>query len=247
MSVYRLAPGRQPFTLWALLALLLFAQTGFTQRLTHQARQQSSPGAAPSAQLSLIAGMGERAAVGYAMNLYVQSFDAQAGAVLKMREFDHPAIAQWLERAAQVNPSSSYSLMLASRVFAEIASDANSRVFLDLVHRHFTARPNERWVWLSHAIFVARHFLQDPELARHYSRSLRELTDPAQVPRWARQMEVFLLVEQNQAQAAQLLIAAMLASGQIADQQELELLTQRLSEGGSQGDRRSQEKTLTSR
>jgi hypothetical protein len=194
---------RRSVVTWMLLALAVFAQAHFTLSRAHAWREQSSPGTPPSANIALIAGAGERAAIGYAMNLYAQSFDAQAGMLLKMRDVDHHAIRQWLEQALIIDPRSSYAVMLASRVYAEMANETEGRALLDLVHRHFSDQPNQRWVWLAHAVYVARHKLQDDVLARRYARSLREQTDPNQVPGWARQLELFLLADLNDQQADQ--------------------------------------------
>ena len=222
------------------LALAVCAQANFTLSRAHVWREQTSPGAPPNANLALIAGAGERAAIGYALNLYAQSFDAQAGTLLKMRDIDHYAIRQWLEQALIIEPRSSYALMLAGRVYGEMANQTEGRALLDLVHRHFSAQPNQRWVWLAHAVYVARHKLQDDQLARRYARSLREQTDPAQVPRWARQLELFLLADLNELQAARVLLAAMIDSGQLGDEHELALISARLAqlEGRFQADQR---------
>lgn len=174
--------------------------------------------------------LGEYRAVAYGLALTAQSHDAQAGQSLNLRSLDMNATAAWLEAAQALAPEQAYPLFLASRIFSELAPAPVARQMLELVHRHFDRAPNERWPWLAHAAYVARHVLQDDATAARYARSLRELATGAEVPRWARDMEIFILAASNQYQAAQRLLGALLDSGQISDPRELEVLTARLAD-----------------
>ena len=50
------------------------------------------------------------------------------------------------------------------------------------------------------------------------------------VPLWARQMEVFILEDMNELDAARILLGGMLASGNIKDPQEAQFLARHLKE-----------------
>jgi hypothetical protein len=98
------------------------------------------------------------------------------------------------------------------------------------VYREFLRDPNRRWPWLAHAALLAKHRLGDLALARRYAAAIdRHTTDPT-VPLWARQMEIFILEDMNELEAAKIMIGGQLLSGKINDPAELRFLKERLDE-----------------
>ena len=73
---------------------------------------------------------------------------------------------------------------------------------LDWIYQRFQERPNERWPWLVHAVFAARHGLHDDALAKTYAAALRtRVTDP-KAPSWVAQMELLLRADLGEAEDA---------------------------------------------
>ena len=169
----------------------------------------------PDAAILRLASLGEPVALAKSVMLTVQNDDRD------------PRLADWLERVLDLDPRGQYPLLAASQVYA-VGEAVRVRAMLDLVYRRFGEDPDRRWPWLAHAAIVARHRLHDMPLARRYARAIRERTAPAVLPAWAAQMEVFILEDMGEAQAARTLIGAMLASGQVRDARELAFLEQRL-------------------
>ena len=81
---------------------------------------------------------------------------------------------------------------------------------------------------MANATVIAKHRLKDLELARKYARALQENTKAARVPVWVKQMEFFILEEMNELEAAKILLGGFIASGQVKDERDLELLKRRL-------------------
>ena len=211
-----------------MLVAALALQLGWqAARPPPQARAEALPPAPAPAALQLAA-LGDPAALSRLLMLYVQGFDEQAGVRIAWRELDYGKLRQWLERALDLDPRSQYPLLAASEVYGAVGDPARVRLMLDLVYQRFLADPNRRWPWLAHAAVVARHRLHDLPLARRYAQAIRLQATGPQVPAWARELELFVLEDMNQAEAARALIGALLASGQITDPNELRFLEQRL-------------------
>ena len=87
-----------------------------------------------------------------------------------------------------------------------------------------------RWPWLAHAALLAKHRLKDLPLARRYAQALEQHARGPDVPPWARQMEIFVLEDMNELEAAKVLVASLLASGALSDPAEMRFLQQRLEE-----------------
>src|SRR6266852_3433500 len=107
-------------------------------------------------------------------------------------------------RLAALDPRSEYPLFLAARVYAEVPDEARSRIALEFVYQEFFKDPNRRWPWLAHAAVLAKHRLGDLALARRYAAAIDHYTTSEDVPLWAKQMEIFILEDLNELEAAKI-------------------------------------------
>ena len=219
-----------PRTVLAALALTLPLQLLWQAgRAPDRARPRDLP-PAPSAATLQLAALGEPLALSKALMLYVQSHDDQAGVSIAWRDLDYGRVAEWLQRVLELDPRSQYPLLAASEVYGAVSDPARARLMLDFVYARFAEDPNRRWPWLAHAALVARHRLHDLPLARRYAQAIRLQATGPQVPPWARELEVFVLEDMNELDAARKLIGGLLAGGQITDPHELQFLADRLEQ-----------------
>ena len=175
---------------------------------------------APRAAALRLASFGEAAAVSRLSMLYLQAFD--------LRSLDYARLGAWLRALLELDPRGQYPLFAAARVFAEIPDEARSRLMLEFVYEQFRLDPNRRWPWLAHAALLAKHRLHDLPLARRYAAAIDRHTTAPDVPLWARQMEIFILEDMNEVEAARIMLGGLLASGKITDPAEAAFLRQRL-------------------
>jgi len=205
-----------------LLAAALGAQIAWqASRHSVEPKGESLP-PAPPPQVLRLASFGERAAAARLVMLYVQGFD--------LRAIDYERLIGWLRAALELDPRSAYPLFAAARVFAETSDPAASRVALEFVYQEFARDPNRRWPWLAHAALLAKHRLKDLPLARRYAAAIDRQTTARDVPLWARQMEVFILEDMNELEAARIVLGGLLEHGEIRDANERRFLEQRLRE-----------------
>jgi hypothetical protein len=191
------------------------------------ARALPSP---PAPSVLRAASLGDPIPFAQLLTLYLQAFDNQPGISIPFLQLDYERVALWLEAILALDPRGQYPLMLASQLYAQVPDPARQRLMLELVYRHFGEDPDRRWPWLAHASIMAKHRLGDPALALRYARALRELTSPARVPGWARQMEIFLYEDIGELEAARALLGGLLASGSVTDAHELRFLAERLEQ-----------------
>src|SRR5262245_23264126 len=154
--------------------------------------------------------------------LYLQGFD--------IRGLDYRRLTGWLRAALALDPRSAYPLFAAARVFAETPDPAASRIVLEFVYQEFARDPDRRWPWLAHAALLAKHRLKDLPLARRYAAAIDRMTTSRDVPLWAKQMEIFILEDMNELEAARIMLGGLLERGEIRDPNELRFLRQRLEE-----------------
>lgn len=175
---------------------------------------------APSARALRLAAFGEAEAASRLSMLYLQAFDLHA--------VDYARLATWLRTLLELDPRGQYPLFAAARIYAEHPDPARSRVMLELIHEQFQLDPDRRWPWLAHAALLAKHRLKDLPLARRYAHALEQNVSARNVPPWARQMEIFILEDMNELEAARIMIGSLLQGGQLTDPAELRFLKERL-------------------
>jgi hypothetical protein len=184
----------------------------------------------PSSEVLRLAAVGEPIAAAKLLMLYIQAFDYRAGTRIPYRKLDYDALIGWLDRILALDPSGQYPLWSAARLYAEVPDPGRQRKMLDFIYRGYLADPNRRWPWLAHATIVAKHELKDLALARRYAAALQKHTTDPNVPLWVKQMEPFILADMGELEQARILIGGLIASGQVKDRRDAELLERRLQD-----------------
>jgi hypothetical protein len=218
---YRIAP-------WLLLTACLAANVTFQRTHVPVWTTDYTLGAPPASAEIRAAALGEDVFAGYLVGVYLQNFNVHLGQATAVADIDRGALTQWLDLETTLDPGSGYPLLLASRHFAETGTPLQRRMMLDWVFQRFEEQPNQRWPWLAHAVFIARHVLKDNSLALSYAAALRtQVTDP-RVPSWVRQMEMLLRADLGEIEDAKILLGGLVAAGQIRSPAELQFLESRL-------------------
>lgn len=219
-----------PAWIHAVLAAALVAQVA-----TQAARPRLAPAAAdlptaPRPEALRLASLGEPEAAARIAMLYLQTFDLGGANTLPYRKLDYGRLVQWLTAILELDPRSEYPLFSAARIYADVPDRVRSRIVLEFIYREFLRDPDRRWPWLAHAALLAKHRLGDLALARRYAAAIDRLTTTAKVPLWAKQMEIFILEDMNELEAARIMLGGLLASGTLRDPNEIQFLKGRLEE-----------------
>lgn len=214
----------------ALLATGLALQIGLHATLPAPAARAPDLLPPPPAALLRLASLGEPIALAKILMLQLQAFDYQSGSRVPYKDLDYARVEAWLARILELDPLGQYPLLAASRLYAEIPDEQRQRSMLDFVYQQFLLDPNRRWPWLAHATFLAKHRLKDMDLALKYAAALQKFTTAADVPAWAKTMEIFIREDLNELETARVMIGGLLASGRISDPGEIKFLDGKLRE-----------------
>jgi len=226
-----------PFWICVLLALALGLQ--IASRLASPALQASADlPPAPRAEALRLASFAEEPAAARLAMLYLQAFDYRANNRIPYQKLDYGRLIGWLDAILALDPRSDYPLFSAARIYAENPDPARSRQMLEYVYRAFLDDPNRRWPWLAHGALLAKHRLHDLPLALRYAQAIERYTTDPNVPSWAKQMQIFILEDMNELDAARTMIVSLLESGRIHDPAEIRFLKERLLEFAARQARR---------
>jgi hypothetical protein len=222
--------GHVARNVWLALAVTLIAQVALRALAPAPAIAAADlPPPPPPAALKLAA-FGEPEALARLAMLYLQAYDYGGTNAAPYSRLDYSRLVGWLHAILAIDPRSDYPLFAAARVYAENPDPVRTRAALEFIYRAFLAEPDRRWSALAQAALIAKHRLHDLELARRYAAAIQQNTRSPEVPLWARQMEIFILEDMNELEAARIMLGGMLKNGAIQDPQEARFLAQRLKE-----------------
>jgi len=230
------SPGEQralaavPRWLLLLLAVALAAQVGWRGAGRVSAPAASDLPPAPSAAALRLASLGETAAFSRIAMLWLQAFDSRSDNAIPYRQLDYGRLIAWLRAVLEVDPRSGYPLFAAARVYAENPDARKAQQMFEFIESEFPLDPNGRWAALAHVALLAKHRLHDLPLALRYAAEIQRLTTDPTIPSWARQMEIFILEDMNELEAAKVMLGGLLATGRIRDPEERRFLEGRLEE-----------------
>jgi hypothetical protein len=187
----------------------------------------------PPAAVLRVASLGEPVAFAQLLTLYLQAFDNQPGISIPFLELDYARVRAWLATILELDPLEQYPLMMAAHLYGQVPDSAKQREMCEFVRRQFSADPNRRWRWLAHCAIMAKHRLKDIRLALSYAEAITR--EARLASGWARQMQVFILEDMGEREAATVLLGGLLASGEVTEPTEIHFLTQRLEKLKSAG------------
>lgn len=193
--------------------------------VTVVARQLPHP---PPLDVLRLASFGEEAAVSGLLMLWLQSFDNQPGISIPLKALDYKRLRAWLNVILALHPKGQYPLLSAARIYSLVQDEDKKLIMLNFIYENYRKEPNLRWPALAHATFIAKHKLKNLPLALQYARALRQHTTDKNAPAWVRQMELFVLEDMGEHEAAQILLGGLMENGVIKDQREFQFLQERL-------------------
>ena len=170
--------------------------------------------------------MGEHAFAGQLLSLELFSHDEQPGVSLPYVALDYERVKAWMAAALELDPYNSNLLLAAAQVYSQVPDLKRVRIMLDFVHQQFLLNPDSRWPFLAHAALLARHRLNDMNLALSYA---RDLSTVKSAPDWARQMSLLLLSDMGEKAQAKILLGGLIASGTLKDEKEIAFLLNRIN------------------
>ena len=216
-----------------MLALCLCAQIGWQAwQPKPVARAAALEAPQPTAVLRVVS-LGEPVAFAQLLTLYLQAFDNQPGISIPFLELDYARVRAWLATILELDPLEQYPLMMAAHLYGQVPDSDKQRAMCEFVRRQFSADPNRRWRWLAHCAIMAKHRLGDMRLALSYAEAITR--EARLASGWARQMQVFILDDLGEREAATVLLGGLLAGGEVTEPSEIHFLTQKLEELKSAG------------
>lgn len=172
--------------------------------------------------------MGSEQLTGYLLAIRLQLHDSQAGQHFNYSLIDYGNLVDWLNQITMVSPGTEYPMLLASRVYTTTRDQERLRLILEFIQQRFDDDPQLHWRRLAEASVIAKHKLQDLDLALAMAKKIAQQPASVKMPPWARDFEFLLLAELNELESAIAIIQALLQTDAVRDPDEKRFLESKL-------------------
>ncbi|MEI6985657.1 MAG: hypothetical protein WCK65_05980 [Rhodospirillaceae bacterium] len=151
----------------------------------------------------------------------MQNLGDEGGRMHPLYTYDMARVARWLRLIDQFSPASDYMPFLAGYLYSYVQKVELLRPLIDYLADVSDRRPATGWRWGVVGSYLAKHRLNDVNLALDLSYRLAALPnqDPL-VPVWLRQMPAYALADVGKKEAARDVMAAIIESSK--DMQPME-------------------------
>lgn len=145
--------------------------------------------------------LGDRQLAYRSAGLMLQNFGDTGGRTTALTDYDYPALKDWFLLEDRLDPVSNFVPMLAAFFFGATARPEQVAQVVDYLETVGRRPEGEKWRWMAHAVYLARHVQKDKERALALAQALSENPNP-DMPAWTRAMPALILNEQGSKEAA---------------------------------------------
>lgn len=145
----------------------------------------------------------------YAMIL--QNLGEMDGKKISLKDYNYKSLKDWFFLTDSLDPLSDVIPMLAAYYYGAVKDKEKLDNVLDYLSVVGQRPEGEKWRWLGHAVYLARHEQKDNERALELAYLLAANKSP-DLGDWAKQMPVFILQEEGQTELAYKIMLNILIS-----------------------------------
>lgn len=135
------------------------------------------------------------------------------GQVTALNDYDFSKLSQWFYLLDSLDPASNHVPMVAAFYFGGTHKPEDVAYVVDYLEKVGQVPVGNKWRWLAHAVFLARHRMNDLNRALDLAYKLSRMQPVGdELPMWAKQMPVFVLKATGEKETARELMENMLIS-----------------------------------
>lgn len=164
--------------------------------------------------------------------LTLQALGDSGGRVVPLKDYDYHRLSEWFRVLNVLDPASDHVPMIAAYYFGASKVPSDIALIVDYLATIGDSPAGQKWRWLGHAAYLARHRMDNLDLALDLAYRLARIEplDGQPLPIWARQMPVFVLGAKGDRAAAREMIEQMLATSENLHPNEVNFMKGYLAE-----------------
>jgi tetratricopeptide (TPR) repeat protein len=166
---------------------------------------------APSQLGAQAMGLGDTGFAYRLIGVFLQNLGNVDGRNVYLGNYKYEPLKEWFFRAYELDAKSSYIPFLAGYYYGAVREPESLRHVLDFLKVVGQSPNDEKWRWLTHGVFIARHRLEDLDLAMNFALLLKD-HENLDVPLWARHIDALVLNAKGEKEDAYEIMKALLAT-----------------------------------
>lgn len=143
--------------------------------------------------------------------LMLQNLGNTGGRYISLADYDFNKLKEWFLLVDVLDPVSNAVPMMAANYFGSVQDKSKLGPVLDYLAVVGQRPYGEKWRWLGHAVYLARHEQKDNDRALELAYLLAANEDP-DLADWARQMPAFVLQAKGETEMAYQIMLNILIS-----------------------------------
>ena len=195
----------------AFLAFVLAAQVLVGYGLLDRRAASEALAPPPSHDVALASALGDGEFFFRKGVLMLANIGVSGGVLVPMKELDYADLTGWFSLLDSFDARSMAVPYLASYWYGFTPNTADSRHVIDYLLARAAIDPQEGWRWRVQAMFLAKHRLEDLDLALAIAQDLAGRDDP-RAPFWVAHMPAFILNDMGESEAALILLGGIMES-----------------------------------
>lgn len=145
----------------------------------------------------------------------LQGLGDGGGQTARMSDYDYKKLERWFWLMNELDPASDHVPMLASYYFSASSKKEDIMVLVNYLGTVGQSPYGSKWRWLAQAVLMARHKLNNLDLALDLAYKLSKMQPIGEtLPHWARQMPAFVLAAKGDKEDARKLMEDMLLTSE---------------------------------
>ncbi|MCB2082246.1 MAG: hypothetical protein KDD76_06370 [Rickettsiales bacterium] len=159
------------------------------------------------------------------LTLMIQNAGDTYGRSTPLKDYDYTKLYQWWNLLDKLDSASNMVPALAGYYFV-----ASQEVMRDVpyvakyLEEHADRDPEHKWWWYTQAVYIARHKLNDLDMALRIANKLASLPKSVKMPIWARQMPAFIHEARGELEESYIIIRNILDNYENLSEGELNFM-----------------------
>jgi len=143
------------------------------------------------------------------ISIIIQNLGSTGGRVTPIKDYDFEKLGGWLNLHYALDAKSNLVPYIAAYYFGASQDPSKIRPVIEYLHKVGNSPEGQKWRWLAQAVYLARFKLEDLNLATKLAQDLAVLPNE-DMPAWARHLEVNILNQRGEKEAALQLMLSIL-------------------------------------
>ncbi len=168
---------------------------------------------APGKIGSVFFALGDKQLAYRSYGVMLQNLGDSAGDIKPLTSYNYDRLGKWFLLEDYLDPRSDFIPLLAAYYFGATSKAEDLDPVIEYLAKVGRYSGEEKWRWLSHAVYLARFQQEDHDKALKHAYQLASIYRPG-MPLWTKQMPAFVMNDMGNKEAAiQLILGIMADSG----------------------------------